>query len=83
VRLGSYGDGNEHKSKRLFMKCSICQKEIENNNGWDKGHNAEPVNSGRCCDVCNYKIVIPARMTLLFETKNKTKNKNDSNSRIR
>ncbi len=26
------------------------------------GHNAEPVNSGRCCDSCNNRVVIPARI---------------------
>lgn len=51
------------------MKCSICQKEIENNNGWDKGHNAEPVNNGRCCDVCNATVVIPARLNLIYPKK--------------
>lgn len=51
------------------MKCSICQKDIENKNGWDKGHNAEPVNSGRCCDICNATVVIPTRITLIFGNK--------------
>lgn len=26
------------------------------------GNNAEPVNSGRCCDECNISVVIPARI---------------------
>jgi|ETNvirnome_2_130_1030620.scaffolds.fasta_scaffold01509_15 hypothetical protein len=46
------------------MKCSICQLEIEAEaiSGWDKGHNAQPVNDGRCCTSCNDNIVIPARI---------------------
>jgi hypothetical protein len=48
------------------MKCSICGNEIENKNGWDKGNNAEPVNDGRCCDVCNWTVVIPTRMKLML-----------------
>lgn len=37
-------------------KCSICRK------GYDgHGHNAEPINSGYCCDKCN-KEVLKARM---------------------
>ena len=44
------------------MNCSICDKEIENKNGWDKGHCAQPVNDGRCCDICNATIVIPKRI---------------------
>jgi len=51
------------------MKCSICGNEIEKKYDkagkmyWDKGENAEPVNSGRCCSKCNYEIVIPRRMS--------------------
>lgn len=49
------------------MKCCICRKEIEIKlGGWDKGNNAEPVKSGRCCDVCNDIYVIPARMALMM-----------------
>ena len=46
------------------MKCSICQEKIEPDpSGWDKGHNAEPINNGRCCGVCNDIIVTSARLT--------------------
>ena len=50
------------------MECSICSNEIELNpmNGWSEGHNAEPVNGGRCCDLCNQSIVIPTRMVNMF-----------------
>ena len=45
------------------MICSICKDKIN-----DKyGHNAEPINDGRCCDMCNRVIVIPHRMKLQFE----------------
>lgn len=44
--------------------CSICKKEYS---GW--GNNAEPVNSGRCCDKCNTEKVIPARLALFFADK--------------
>jgi hypothetical protein len=37
--------------------CSICFKEIV---GWS--NNAEPINDGRCCKVCDDTIVIPARI---------------------
>ena len=26
------------------------------------GNNAEPVNKGRCCDTCNFTVVIPRRI---------------------
>lgn len=45
------------KNKLKKGKCSICGKEYT---GW--GNNARPVNNGRCCDECNTKVVIPARM---------------------
>ena len=50
------------------MKCCLCKKEIEKlytPNGemyWDKGNNAFPLKSGRCCDECNNNKVIPARL---------------------
>lgn len=31
------------------------------------GHNAKPVNDGRCCGTCNALRVIPARMKAMFE----------------
>ena len=40
------------------MKCSICHTEDIGL----YGHNAEPVNSGRCCGECNDIVVIPERI---------------------
>ncbi len=50
------------------MNCSICQGEIEKQMWqdeiiWDRGHNAQPINDGRCCDNCNFTIVLKARLT--------------------
>ena len=33
--------------------CSICNENIE---GF--GHNAQPINDGRCCDDCNTLVII-------------------------
>ena len=42
-----------------MMKCCICQKEIDPMDA----NNTEPyVPNGQCCDECNWKHVIPARM---------------------
>ena len=30
--------------------------------GWGEGNNAQPVNDGRCCNVCNWTDVIPTRL---------------------
>ena len=46
------------------MECSICHLEIND----EFGHNAEPVNTGRCCDSCNSTFVIPHRIKLMFES---------------
>jgi len=43
-------------------QCSICEKEYV---GY--GNNAEPINSGRCCDYCNSYEVVPKRFELLFK----------------
>ena len=49
------------------MECVICKNEIEMQpNGWSEGHNAEPIKDGRCCDECNYTVVLPSRMDMLF-----------------
>lgn len=37
--------------------CSICYAPFSE---W--GNNAEPVNSGDCCDLCNHNVVVPARI---------------------
>ncbi len=43
------------------MKCSICKtKKIEDR----FSHNAHPVTDGRCCDSCNYFVVIPRRIEM-------------------
>ena len=40
--------------------CCICGGKI---NGY--GNNAEPYAHGRCCDACNFRFVIPARLDAL------------------
>ena len=54
------------KSKK---SCSICKGVIDVHVNpstgvgfWIQGHNAEPINSGRCCSDCNTFSVIPARI---------------------
>ena len=40
--------------------CSICFKAFT-----EYGNNAQPVNNGRCCNACNDRFVIPARIRLM------------------
>jgi hypothetical protein len=42
--------------------CSICDEPFT-----EYGNNAEPVNSGRCCDDCNWEVVLPARLVAFFK----------------
>lgn len=45
-------------------KCSICGIRY-----FGHGHNALPVNNGRCCDICNTTHVITARLRQLALSK--------------
>ena len=49
------------------LDCVICGDPIEEQakTGW-KGHNAQPVAEGQCCDICNTHEVIPARVAQIF-----------------
>jgi hypothetical protein len=44
--------------------CSICGLSIaaQAKTEWLGGNNAQPVNAGRCCDDCNWRVVIPRRL---------------------
>jgi|TARA_R110002020_G_scaffold202084_8_gene405118 hypothetical protein len=54
------------------MKCDICKKPIEVKRTpkgkvyWDQGNNALPIVDGRCCDVCDETVVIPARLSKMM-----------------
>lgn len=56
---------NDKTKKKI---CSICKKEIDkqyspiSGKTYDEGHNAQPINNGRCCSFCNVTKVIPARI---------------------
>lgn len=45
-------------------KCVFCKRTITN-----YGNYAEPVKNGRCCDLCNELVVIPARLMLILQNK--------------
>jgi hypothetical protein len=62
--------------KRKQLICSICKQPIETEpeTGWAGGHNAQPINNGRCCRKCNDSVVVPERIAILF---NRTKERND------
>ena len=47
------------KELKLNYICSICSKKFE---GY--GNNSEPFAKGRCCDDCNWNVVIPYRLHL-------------------
>ena len=53
--------------------CSKCGKNIDihyKESGkpyWSDGHNAEPINDGRCCSECNMTVVLPTRLRQAME----------------
>ena len=49
------------------MKCSICDNQIHT----EYGHNAQPINNGTCCDMCNQTQVIPERIKQHFKKEGK------------
>ena len=52
---------NQINDNTKFFTCSICK---DNFTGF--GNNADPINDGRCCDVCNDTKVIPARIAQII-----------------
>ena len=41
------------------MKCVICNEKISPDpDGWNGGHNAEPITEGRCCGDCNAIVIV-------------------------
>jgi hypothetical protein len=47
---------------KMPQVCAICHEEYEGH-----GNNAEPAARGRCCDQCNARAVIPARLRAMME----------------
>jgi hypothetical protein len=55
---------------KMNKKCVICNEDVEK-----FGHNPQPIKQeGRCCEKCNYGVVINARVK---ELKNKTYRKEE------
>lgn len=58
---------HERMKMAKIQKCSICGWPLYAGAKWQYGHNAEPVNGGRCCDECNYAVLVPARLQEMAE----------------
>lgn len=56
------------------IDCSICGKLISPEGDWELGHNARPVNDGRCCDDCNESVVMPLRIMLIQKRNGNARN---------
>ena len=53
------------------MICCICKEEVNEK----YGNNPQPIKQdGRCCNDCNYTVVIPARMKEILTSKEKEEN---------
>lgn len=57
---------SQTKPKSKELRCCICHELISiDPTGWMYGHNAYPygnIDANRCCDQCNWNIVIPTRI---------------------
>jgi hypothetical protein len=50
------------------MKCCLCEQEIlPDANGWEGGHNPAPFAGDRCCGECNDRLVVPARIAMIYQ----------------
>jgi hypothetical protein len=61
----------EHPAAEV-TECVICEGSLTAPTSiWTsptpywRGNNAEPVRSGRCCDACNYTVVLPMRLRIV------------------
>jgi hypothetical protein len=52
--------------------CSICYEPFD-----EFGHDAQPVKKGRCCNACNDRKVIPAKIAQMRVTQIKTETTNE------
>ncbi len=61
----AYSDVMKTQYMDHLEECVICKGVLA-----DIGHNPYPLNNGegRCCDVCNIKYVIPARIYEMRES---------------
>lgn len=66
--INAYGEKVESLREAKEEICCICGEPIE---GY--GNNPEPYkHEGRCCDACNLKFVIPARLALMQKNESLT-----------
>lgn len=57
------------------MKCVLCGDKIF---GW--GNNPSPLaTKGKCCEICNDTRVIPARLAMMFRSRNDEQKRNPKN----
>lgn len=69
-----YGEWNEKVVGKPKQFCVLCDDTLDvlYKNGkaiWTKGHNAEPLVNGSCCNFCNDTKVIPARLGSVVNTR--------------
>ena len=67
-----YGNKLTEAKEEEPKVCCICGEEYE---GY--GNNVEPYKTGYCCDACNLKFVIPARMQAMNSDKEDKEDKED------
>lgn len=55
------------------QQCCLCDSKF-----YGYGHNALPLEDGRCCDDCNYRKVIPFRISILTNREKREDNEKEN-----
>ena len=61
VRLDAAGCPAFHATVRIVKTCCFCKGDVGSYGG-NSPHPANKTDGARCCDGCNMKVVIPARL---------------------
>ena len=75
-------------NKIEMKQCSICEDVIDiryTEEGvpyWTEGHNAQPINNGRCCSNCNDTVVMAVRLKMAFMNSNEPLHARDINNLV-
>ena len=56
--MDNWGEVAIKRIRGEIVDCGICHKPIL----YKYSHNAYPVSDKRCCESCNYEVVLPERM---------------------
>jgi hypothetical protein len=60
--MDKLSDKQREEINAIKFKCNLCKEDAT---GY--GNNPAPVkNEGRCCDLCNFRTVLPVRVAMKY-----------------